>query len=54
MPLMGGCGALRLRSQRVEEPCGSRSISSVLSPTRGEVRREIDRERRLAGAPFGV
>ncbi len=32
MPLMAGCGTLRLRSQRVEEPCGSRSMSSVLSP----------------------
>jgi len=32
MPVMTGCGALRLRSQRVAEPCGSRSMSRVLSP----------------------
>jgi hypothetical protein len=55
----GDAGDGGLRGLALAQPACGRALriavyeQSVVA-TRGEVRREIDRERRLAGAPFGV
>ena len=55
----GDAGDDRLGRLALTQPASRRALGVAIDQqsvvaTPGEVRREIDRERRLAGAPFGV